>query len=121
MTRSKKKSDTFKLKGRNILNAQHVVVNSVEGFLKESTNTPLHKNPIPQKQFSTKLFDTDDEKVNRLHIQIRQDLAEALFKLVFRRKSDPNIEGKRATQRAIIEEALENYFKTVGILPKNDV
>ena len=121
MTRSKKKSDTFKLKGKSILSAQPLSVNSVEVFLEEPTNTQLHKNSVPQKQFSTEIFDTDNEKLNRLHIQIRQDLAETLFKLVFQRKSDPNIKGKRATQRAIIEEALENYFKTVGILPKNDV
>jgi hypothetical protein len=42
---------------------------------------------------------------------MRQDLVDKLLDAVFKRKRDPKVKNQNATQRAIIEEALENYFK----------
>ncbi len=53
---------------------------------------------------------TDSERVTRLHVHIRKDLADALFQEVFRRKTDGSLLNKNSTQRVIIEQALEAYF-----------
>ena len=50
------------------------------------------------------------ERVTRLHVHIRKDLADALFQEVFRRKTDGSVPNKNSTQRVIIEQALEAYF-----------
>ncbi len=50
------------------------------------------------------------ERVTRLHVHIRKDLADALFQEVFRRKTDGSLLNKNSTQRVIIEQALEAYF-----------
>jgi|PlaIllAssembly_1097288.scaffolds.fasta_scaffold203357_2 hypothetical protein len=53
---------------------------------------------------------TGSERVTRLHVHIRKDLADALFQEVFRRKTDGSVPNKNSTQRVIIEQALEAYF-----------
>ena len=50
--------------------------------------------------------DTGPERLERIHVQIRKDLADKLVEMVYARKR----EGKKATQRLIIEQALEEYF-----------
>lgn len=50
--------------------------------------------------------DTGPEEVERIHVQIRKDLADKLFGQIYALKR----EGKKATQRHIIEQALEQYF-----------
>ena len=52
----------------------------------------------------------DPDDVTRLHVHIRRDLADRLFEEVFRRKRDRSVPNKNATQRVIIEQALDAYF-----------
>jgi hypothetical protein len=120
-------ANKFKSKGMVILNDFGRRPNSVEEFLEETiegsdNNTQLQENTtapiyrssdsqLPQitnQQYSSI---TDKAVLGRLHIEIRQDLVEKLLELVYQRKKDPNKRGKGATQRAIIEEALEQYFR----------
>ena len=52
------------------------------------------------------------EDLARLHIEYRRDLEDALLTEVFRRKRDKNMrDAKRATQRAVVEEALALFLK----------
>ena len=124
-----KNTDRFKNKGRAILGSREPLPSSVEDFIKDVTenldpvvettnysNTHLRvssqipsQTTIPQSQGSPK---PDMEPLGRLHIEIRQDLMDQLLELVFQRKRDPYIKGRAATQRGIIEEALQYYFET---------
>jgi len=110
----------FKSKGANILRGQQSGPNNMEDFLKdtqkrESTNPRFHKSTnehfprATNHQIHRTLKDRKEE-LGRLHIQIRQDLIEKLLDAVFKRKRDHKVENRNATQRAIIEEALEKYF-----------
>ena len=69
----------------------------------------------PPKTHQADPSDTSDgsKTVTRLHVHIRKDLADALFQEVFRRKTDASVSSKKATQRVIIEQALEGYLKGV--------
>ena len=115
-----RKTDKFRSTGKNILRGQDASPNSVEDFLNDSPGVYLHKSPFTQKQNSANAQTRWQEKLGRIHIQIRQDLAESLLRLVYKRKSDPNIKGRRATQRGIIEEALESYLKRKDLFKEND-
>jgi hypothetical protein len=46
-----------------------------------------------------------------LHVQIRKNLADQLLERVFQLKREPGRKKKAASQRAIIEAALEAYFE----------
>jgi hypothetical protein len=125
MTRKNRAAGRFMSKAASILEGQKSRPGSMEGFLKssqkyESTNTDLRKTTIAQNHNCTnedfhqtanfqlpRTAKTQKEELGRLHIQIRQDLMERLLEAVFKRKRDRNA---GATQRAIIEEALEKYF-----------
>ena len=116
----KAKAEKFKTKGANILKGEQAKPNSMEDFLKDSPKecekkTQIHKNTVPQLHKitnpQTHNFEVRKEELGRLHIQIRQDLVDKLLGAVFRRKRDPKVKNRNATQRAVIEEALENYFK----------
>ena len=116
----KGKAEKFKTKGVNILKGEQAKPNSMEDFLKDSPKeyekkAQIHKTAIPQfhkiTNPQTHNFEVRKEELGRLHIQIRQDLVDKLLGAVFRRKRDPKVKNRNATQRAVIEEALENYFK----------
>jgi hypothetical protein len=125
MPGKKKAAGKFKSKGTNILKGQGAMPNSMKDFLEDtqkhkSINTQSHKNTYPESSNSTNeplLQDTNyqKEELGRLHIQIRQDLIEKLLDTVFKRKRDRKIKNRNATQRAIIEEALEKYFMQDGV------
>ena len=128
----------FKVKGTNILkNTQRP--NSMKDFLKDmparesEQNSPahdveLHKSADTHLQRSLNTENIEDTRgqglengvahdSKRLHLHIRKDLADRLYETVFKRKRDSIKKGekrKAATQRAIIEEALEEYFMTHG-------
>ena len=126
----------FKSKGANILKGQQSGPNSMEDFLKDTqkrknTNAQFYETTNPQKQNSTNEHfpratnhqihrTTKDrkEELGRLHIQIRQDLIEKLLDAVFKRKRDHKVKNRKATQRAIIEEALEKYFMQESVQSK---
>ena len=112
-------TDKFKSKGTAILHGSNRRPNSVGDFLKDIAEEPdktvgLHKPPKAQLHKTTDIENIpniESEILGRLHIAIRQDLADRLFEMVYQRKRNPNIKGRASTQRAIIEEALDAYFK----------
>ena len=128
------KAEQFRAKGSNILNDQPF---GIGDFLNDlpprRVNTDMHrrtilqirKPTIPQMDTSTVVAkqgekvgrspNIGNETLGRLHLQIRQDLIEKLLDAVFERKRDPRFRGREATQRSVIEDALEHYFRTKGI------
>lgn len=72
----------------------------------ESENTQIH---IPTKPQVLKSKEQRDE-LGRLHIQIRKDLIDKLIETVYKRKAAQKTKRRNATQRAVIEEALESFF-----------
>ena len=116
------KAEKFRVKGSKILKDQSFGIGT---FLKDlypkSGNAQIHKTTIPQKATTTARLIQDNtvdqsanmkkEALGRLHLQIRQDLMEKLLEVVFKRKRNPKYKGRDATQRSVIEEALECYFK----------
>jgi len=106
------KTGKFKSKGSEILGRGPP--SSVESFLKDSADSseahpPSPKPENPQIHSSTIVESEIPSRLGRLHIEIRMDLVQQLLNLVFQRKCDPVLK-RRATQRAVIEEALEEYF-----------
>ena len=122
----KPKKDRFKQKGQNILNSRP---NSMKDFLEgqkdaqmrkdviaqlhKTTRPQIHKSADVQHHNDTSAYisrgfsqHTAPEELERIHVQIRKDLADKLIEIVYVRKR----EGKKATQRHIIEQALEEYF-----------
>jgi len=119
-----KKKDRFKLKGQNILSSGP---SSMRDFLEGQQDTQMHKDAITQSHKATESQrrnyanaqnrnytqnpnepnqDTGPEELERIHVQIRKDLADKLIEMVYVRKR----EGKKATHRHIIEQALKKYF-----------
>ena len=52
----------------------------------------------------------EPEAVERIHVQIRKDLADKLIEMVYARKREGKLAKRKASQRQIIEQALEEYF-----------
>lgn len=107
------KTSKFRSKGSEILGREPP--SSVESFLNNSPDSPedhpsSHKSENTQNHKPTFVGSELPAKLGRLHIEIRLDLAQQLLTLVFQRKCDPQ-RKKQATQRAVIEEALEEYFR----------
>ena len=117
----KGKAEKFKTKGANILKGEQAKPNSMEDFIKDSPKeyekkAQIHKNTVPQFHKITNplihsVLEIKKKELGRLHIQIRGDLVDKLLNTVFKRKRDPKVKNQNATQRAVVEEALENYFK----------
>ena len=118
------KKERFKKKGQSILDSRP---NSMRDFLEDQKDTQmrkdaiaqLHKTTKPQKHKSANAqsrnytesqnadgSERDTDKLERIHVQIRKDLADKLIEIVYVRKR----QGKKATHRHIIEQALEEYF-----------
>jgi hypothetical protein len=81
--------------------------NNINAQMQNLTNEHLPKSTNNQMHMTSKV---QVEELGRLHIQIRQDLIEKLLDTVFKRKRDRKVKNRKATQRAVIEEALEIYF-----------
>ena len=128
MTKKGRITGKFKSKVENVLKDQGPAPENMEDFLKDTQN---HKDTIPQLPESVtsqmdhstnenllratnyKMHKSPKEqkhKLCRLHIQIRQDLVDKLLDMVFKRKRNPDVRMRDASQRAIIEEALDHYF-----------
>jgi len=118
------RSEKFRSKGATILKGRQSGLNSMEDFL---SDTQIHTYTSPQKRDPTDAVNhkaSDNQthrsivdqriKLERLHVQIKQDLVDKLLCMLFERKRDPKIKNQFATKRAIIEEALEDYFKKHG-------
>ena len=127
MTGKTKTAGKFKSKAANILDSQKPMPDSMANLLKntqpsKTTNTQLHKGSEPKtcncqiedlvKAPNGQMHITSkpQNELGRIHIQIRQDLIEKLLDTVFKRKRNRKIKNRDATQRAVIEEALEMYF-----------
>ena len=116
------KAEKFRIKGSKILKDQSF---GIGAFLNDLSpkwgNAQIHKTTIPQKTTTTAGLIQDntvdqspnmkEKALGRLHLQIRLDLMEKLLDTVFKRKRNPKYKGRDATQRSVIEEALECYFK----------
>lgn len=104
----------FIIKGRHILN-NGKKPGSMTDFLNDqsnfkNTNTQMSDSSFQKNHDSTIGHpNNEEEKLGRLHVQIRKDLLSKLWETVFKRKKSIEYK-KRATQRAVIEEALENYL-----------
>ena len=104
------KAKIFRNKGASILRGKP---NGIGDFLNDSSlqskNVHLHNSTKPQMHKA----EGEKDELGRLHVQIRQDLIDKLTETVFKRKAEPKLRKKNATQRAIIEEALELFFETI--------
>ena len=58
----------------------------------------------------TAINNFEPEAVERIHVQIRKDLADKLIEMVYARKREGKVKKRNASQRQIIEQALEEYF-----------
>ena len=104
---SKTKTEMFRAKGADILKDG---VSGISDFLGDSLsrreNPQLHKPTMPQMHTEPDTY----EALGRLHLQVRRDLSEKLLDATFKRKRDPKFKG-RASQRSVVEDALEQYFR----------
>ena len=104
---SKTKTEMFRAKGADILKDH---VSGISDFLGDSLsrreNPQLHKPTMPQMHTEPDTY----EALGRLHLQVRRDLSEKLLDVVFKRKRDPKFKG-RASQRSVVEDALDRYFR----------
>ena len=99
------RTKNFRLMGESILKGEKPA--NMVGFLEGANfnqSGELHNPTNPQ------LHKTTLTKLGRLHLQIRQDLIDRLLDEVFSRKRNPSISNRAATQRAVIEEALELFL-----------
>jgi len=128
----------FKAKGASILKGKPSGFKSMKEFLEDpsriaasgfntNSKTQKHKNTFAQDRICSKANDdnpfenlkienahakgSQPEGVARLHVHIRKDLADKILETVFKRKRNRKIRNKDATQRVIIEQALEDYFE----------
>jgi hypothetical protein len=135
----KNKKDRFKKKGQSILdsrpnNMKDFLESQQDTQMHKDAIAQLHKTTETQKHNCNNIQDafvqkhkyttaqnrnytntqnsngsnqnTGPEEVERIHVQITKQLADKLFAQIYARKR----EGKKATQRHIIEQALEEYF-----------
>jgi hypothetical protein len=122
--------DTQKLKGSSVQLRKttdpqnHNYSSSLKRY---NTHAQKHKDEIAQNSIYAKtqrspedyksvaIKDPEVEAVERIHVQIRKELANKLIEMVYRRKRDGRSAKRKATQRQIIEQALEEYFAKEGI------
>ena len=140
MNKKNRKPGKFKSKGSTILKAQTAGPNSMNEFLedKPAKIPQIQKGPVdqlckttdPQNHNLTSVQTRNDantqissdenkysatknvepEAVERIHVQIRKDLADKLIEMVYARKREGKLAKRKASQRYIIEQALEEYF-----------
>jgi len=122
-----KKKDRFKQKGQSILSGP----NSMKDFLEDQKDTQMQKDTIAKSNITTKPqihksanvksrnytesqnadgSGRDNDNLERIHVQIRKDLADKLIEMVYSRKREGKLAKRKASQRHIIEQALEEYF-----------
>jgi len=108
------KAEQFRSKGSDILQARPSGIGEFLNDLSpQSVNTHSHSSSYPhinEPRANTRV-PGETEPLGRLHLQIRQDLLDKLIDVVFERKRDPKFRKRNATQRSVIEDALESYFR----------
>ena len=87
---------------------------SIKELLGNNHSQPpqLHNCANPEKPVGTNKKTT---QYARVHIHIRQDLFNKILDLALKRKKDRTTTTRKASQRAIIEEALEIFFNQKNI------
>ena len=68
--------------------------------------------PIAVETQNHQTGNTPKEADERLHLQIRRDLAHRLFAYCAKLKLDRSLKRRDASQKAVVENALEEYFYT---------
>lgn len=89
----------------------HKGPDSMEDFIRGGSKSD--EKPQMNKYTITQMPTSCDKLANplgRLHLQIRQDIFQKLIDEIFKRKRNPRTGTRKATQRAIVEEALEWFF-----------
>lgn len=113
-----KNDGKFKIKGTKILKDQKRPVN-IREFFQKNPETDSHDNSQIANNTDTipLIHDKpiDSIPAERLHLHIRKDLADKIYELIYSRKRDTTLKKKKASQRAIVEEALEEYFLNRGV------
>lgn len=84
----------------NVSSAQ--VHNTAKPHKHSGAEAQMRKDTIAQNCKPEAYMDA----VERIHVQIRKDLADRLIQMVYSKK----LSKKRASQRDIIEQALKEYF-----------
>jgi len=139
MKTKRKHTGKFKSKGSDILKTKIAGPNSMNEFLEDKPEktaqiqkdsvAQLCKTTDPQSHIFTSVQNRNDtitqtsnenkssatknvepEAVERIHVQIRKDLADKLIEMVYARKREGKVKKRNASQRQIIEQALEEYF-----------
>lgn len=133
--RRKKSKPTFKQKAADILNSNAGISNiseflETDGKKKTHSDKHLHANAdkhrytdahnhIAPNTVKTNWDESCHDGPNnnhsedilvRIHVHIRKDLADRLIEEVYLRKRNSQINKKEATQRAIFEQALTDFF-----------
>jgi hypothetical protein len=129
----------FKSKGVNILKGSPTGPKSMTEFLahpgemdtsdhrrnmadvQRHNGTPAQKHRLRQSEqlripedsgpVTDQIEDPVPNEIARIHVHIKKDLADKLVEAVFNRKRDRSCQRKDATQRVIIEQALETWFE----------
>ena len=103
----------FKTKANQILQSSP---QSIKEFLQTPSKHQVekqkaHLHPCANTQNHTHPeLPAPPKRTVRIHVNIRQDLSDKMLNLVYKRKKEQTTLKKDATQRAIIEEALEMFF-----------
>jgi hypothetical protein len=84
--------------------------------IKDLLDGTYEKNTDGSNQLAEAPQPSMAKQYTRIHIHIRQDLANMVLDVVVQRKKDPKFSKREASQRAIIEEALEHYFKSISLI-----
>ena len=74
----------------------------------QNRNDTKPQSPDENKYSAPK--NMEPEAVERIHVQIRKDLVDKLIEMVYERKREGKLAKRKASQRQIIEQALEEYF-----------
>jgi hypothetical protein len=89
---------------------KHNPTDAQDAFAQKHKYAPAQNRNYTNAQDSHEKSEKNDsvpEELERIHVQITKQLADKLFGLVYARKR----EGRKATQRHIIEQALKEYFE----------
>jgi hypothetical protein len=92
---------------------KHNPTNTQDAFAQKHKYAPAQNRNYTNAQDSHKKSEKNDsvpEELERIHVQIRKDLADKLIEMVYARKREGKLAKRKASQRQIIEQALEDYF-----------
>lgn len=83
---------------------------SIKELLENKPPTPQIGKPENSKSPTSPVPKNNPADYTRVHIHIRQDLYNKILDLALKRKKDRTTTARKASHRAIIEDALENFL-----------